>query len=372
MSETVRVKFVTKEQEYVLPMGDFAISTALNRKGLSDALNQALELEKPVPFDFKINGNFLRQSLAQAMRLYQISPEQILTLEYFPAFKPPELKDEQKTDDWISCIKYKNGELYYSLYNGTIHCGEKVYEFVEEGEDPVPFKSFAFIGDNTLIAGGLDGSGTVFTLDGSKQTQRLELHNSAVNAIATHQNVDQMFITAGADYCLALWSLALSNLQPFVGHTDSVTDVHWIEENTIVSSSLDRSIRLWDVNTFQEKYQMSSTSGILSISVEGPLIISAHTDRSVKLWDTRETEHRSVVREFKSHTNWVSKVLFMSNDVFVSGGYDGAVKAWNIGTGVPLCTISQHDEKVFALANENNTLAIGGTEQVIRKAAFTF
>jgi ribosome biogenesis protein YTM1 len=349
-------------------MGDIEISASLNRKGLSDALNMALSLSPVVPFDFKINGNFLRQSLSAALRQYQISSENVVQIEYFPAFKPPMPEDEQKTDDWISCLKFKGKDLFYSLYDGTVHCGEKVWKGKEDEDgDKVPFKSFAFIGENRLVAGGIDGSGTIFTLDDSEEPKTMDLHNSAVNDIASNPLVDQMFVTAGADYCLALWSLE-KNLQPFVGHTDSVTGVVWDTPETLYSCSLDRSIRCWDVNKFEETNAMSANSGVLSIAVNGSLIVSTHADRTAKLWDTRVEEKRAVVREFKAHTNWVSKVQFLNSEVFVTGGYDGGVKLWNIGTSVPLFTISQQDEKVFAVAVEDNMIATGGTGKVIRRS----
>ena len=371
--ETVRVKFVTKDPKYVLPMGDqIEISSSLNRKGLSDALNLALELDPVVPFDFKISGNFLRQSLAAAMRQYQISSETVVQIEYFPAFKPPTPEDETTTDDWISCLKFRGEELFYSLYDGTIHCGETVFKRPQragEDEDPIPFKCFSFVGENKLVGGSIDGSGTVFTLDGSEEPVILDLHNSAVNDIVTNPSVDQMFITAGADYCLALWSLQ-SLIQPFTGHNDSITGLVWDTPEKLVSCSLDRSIKYWDVNTFEEIHQMTATSGILSMDVNGPLVVTTHSDRTAKLWDTRVEQKRDVVREFKAHTNWVSKVKFINSEVFVTGGYDGAVKLWNVGTSVPLFTISQQDEKVFAIAVEGNMIATGGTGQVIRRSKF--
>ena len=322
--ETVRVKFVTKDPKYVLPMGDqIEISSSLNRKGLSDALNLALELDPVVPFDFKISGHFLRQSLAAAMRQYQISSETV--------FKRPQRAGED--------------------------------------EDPIPFKCFSFVGENKLVGGSIDGSGTVFTLDGSEEPVILDLHNSAVNDIVTNPSVDQMFITAGADYCLALWSLQ-SLIQPFTGHNDSITGLVWDTPEKLVSCSLDRSIKYWDVNTFEEIHQMTATSGILSMDVNGPLVVTTHSDRTAKLWDTRVEQKRDVVREFKAHTNWVSKVKFINSEVFVTGGYDGAVKLWNVGTSVPLFTISQQDEKVFAIAVEGNMIATGGTGQVIRRSKF--
>ena len=150
--ESVRVRFVTKYEEYAEAQGDFVISGSLNRQGLSAALNQIFEQEEPIPFDFKINGNFLRQTLGQALKLYHISTESLVTVEFFPAFRPPEMEEQQPTDGWISCIRLVNGDVMYSMYDGSIHCGDKVLKT----EDNSAIKSFATIGESEIVAGDLE------------------------------------------------------------------------------------------------------------------------------------------------------------------------------------------------------------------------
>jgi len=367
MSDTVRVKFVTKVAKYVLPRGDFDISTSLNRKGLSDALNQVFSLDPHVPFDFKISGNFLRTTLAQAIRLYQLSTEQAIKVEFFPAMKPPIPGEEQKTDDWISCIKVRNQQIYYTLYNGTFHFGETTLQLSENNNPSL--KSFSFLGENKVVCGSIDGNATIFDLSGSATPKLLQLHNSSINSVATNETTEHLFITGGSDSCVSMWSTSegSSLLSPFVGHQDAVQEVSWDNPSRLTSCSLDRTLRTWDVNTQQETGLLSATCGVLCLSVKGDLVLTGHPDRSIRLWDMRSNERRTVIGEFKAHNNWISSVSWIRDDVFASASYDGSVKLWNVGTPIPLYTISQQDEKVFTIGNENGHIAFGGTGQIIRK-----
>lgn len=363
--ETVRVRFVTKYPQYAAAQGDFDISATLNRQGLSAALNQLFEEEEQIPFDFKINGSFLRQTLAQALKQHHISTESLVTVEFFPAFQPPEEIESQSTEAWISCIRLVGADVLFSAYDGTVHLGAKSWRAAN------PLKCVAPIGSAGLIAGDLDGNVVLFD-KASENTSTFSLHNGPVQCIETRPELEHLFITAGSDSNIQMWSTGGEGnlMSGFFGHTDSVQSLRWIDQETLLSSSLDRTIRVWDVNTQQQKSVLSAPCGVLSAAMSGNLVISGHPDRSAKLWDTRVEVRQSVVREFKSHKNWVVAVEWHDSEVFASASYDGSVKLWNVGTTVPLSTVFQHDEKVLALAVNDEMLVAGGSDQVLRKYRF--
>jgi WD40 repeat protein len=372
--ETVRVRFVTQYPQYASAQGDFDISSALNRQGLSSALNQIFEPDLQVPFDFKINGLFLRQTLGAALRQYHISTESIVVIEFFPAFCPPSEIDQQTADAWISSIRILNDRLLYTLYDGSVHvrdsAGDRSYR---HSEDASPIKCAAPIGDSQLLAGDLDGTVTLFTIADPDAHTQFSLHSAPIHSIVTFPGLEHLFITGGADAAIQLWSTAGegSSLSGFYGHSDAVQCLEWVDAGTLASCALDRTIRTWDVNSQQQTAVLSAPCGILSLNVRGPLIVTGHPDRSVRLWDRRVEERHSVVREFKSHKNWVSVVAWHNDEVFASASYDGSVKLWNIGTDVPLSTIFQHNEKVLALDVNSELLVAGGSDQLLRTYRFS-
>lgn len=66
---TISVRFVSRLPEPVeLPESAFAVPETLTRKGLAEVINGLLQLDPPQPFDFLINEDFLRSSLATFLK----------------------------------------------------------------------------------------------------------------------------------------------------------------------------------------------------------------------------------------------------------------------------------------------------------------
>ena len=68
-ASTISVRFVSRLPEPVeLPESAFAVPETLTRKGLAEVINGLLQLDPPQPFDFLINEDFLRCSLATFLK----------------------------------------------------------------------------------------------------------------------------------------------------------------------------------------------------------------------------------------------------------------------------------------------------------------
>ncbi|CAG8106357.1 unnamed protein product [Penicillium nalgiovense] len=61
----VRVQLISQEEDIALPesTGPILVPTGLRRYALSTLVNNLLSSEKPIPFEFLINGTFLRTSI---------------------------------------------------------------------------------------------------------------------------------------------------------------------------------------------------------------------------------------------------------------------------------------------------------------------
>lgn len=57
--------FLTTNTQYPLPTQKYMIPTTWKRYQLSQLVNKALSLDKPVPFDFIVKGEILRTSLSE-------------------------------------------------------------------------------------------------------------------------------------------------------------------------------------------------------------------------------------------------------------------------------------------------------------------
>ncbi|KAJ2426829.1 ribosome biogenesis protein ytm1, partial [Coemansia sp. RSA 2531] len=78
----VQIRLVAKQLKYAVPDAPIVVPQQLQRYGLSEIVNHLLGNEKPVPFDFMTDGQFLRGTISTYLKEKSLSAENILTLEY--------------------------------------------------------------------------------------------------------------------------------------------------------------------------------------------------------------------------------------------------------------------------------------------------
>jgi WD domain, G-beta repeat len=107
----------------------------------------------------------------------------------------------------------------------------------------------------------------------------------------------------------------------------------------VVSSSQDKTIRLWETATGKERLCLRGHEGWVwspVVSPDGKTLASASGDRTVRLWDVRDGKELHI---FRGHLSTVYSVDF-SLDVrrLVSGSEDTTALVWEIPEGL-------HDRK---------------------------
>ena len=70
-------------------MEPLAVPANVSRLGLSQVINAMLQLPKPLPFDFLIDGKLLRDTLQDHVAAVGASTEAALLIEYTPVTLPP-------------------------------------------------------------------------------------------------------------------------------------------------------------------------------------------------------------------------------------------------------------------------------------------
>ena len=93
---------------------------------------------------------------------------------------------------------------------------------------------------------------------------------------------------------------------PLRGHTDLVTSLAFLPDGSqLVSSSNDRTIRLWNTTTgaaFDESSQHTGIIACVAISGDGKYVASCSYDK-IRLWDT--TTGVAVGKLFRGHGDTV-------------------------------------------------------------------
>lgn len=118
------------------------------------------------------------------------------------------------------------------------------------------------------------------------------------------------------------------------GHTDSVSAVAVTADGrTVVSGSYDRTVRVWDAATGEERRRLEGhTDSVTAVAVaaDGWTVVSASEDRTVRMWDTATGAERGRFL----HTSPVYAVaVTLDGRTVVSGSTGGTVRVWDAATG---------------------------------------
>ncbi len=112
------------------------------------------------------------------------------------------------------------------------------------------------------------------------------------------------------------------------GHTDPITHIMDIDETTIVSSSCDKSLKMWDIGNKECIHTFTGhTAPVTSVArIDEKTIVSSSNDTTLKLWDL---EKKRCIATLKGHTGPVNKVIVLpESKKIVSCSDDTTVKIW--------------------------------------------
>jgi len=173
----------------------------------------------------------------------------------------------------------------------------------------------------------------------------LKGHNGWVTQIATAtQEGRTTVISSSRDKSIIVWEVDPDNNtdsigRPFRslhGHSHFVSDVVMSSDGQFaLSGSWDKTLRLWDLQTGQTTRQfVSHEKDVLSVafSADNRQIVSGSRDKTIKLWNTLASCKHTINED--CHNDWVSTVRFSPatrDPMIVSAGWDKVVKVWNLG-----------------------------------------
>ena len=131
------------------------------------------------------------------------------------------------------------------------------------------------------------------------------------------------------------WSAEYQTLE---AHSDSVTSVTFSPDGSLLATaSWDKSIRLWDSRSGEEKhvFDTESSTGRLVFSLDGQMLgagfysYSEEKQWTVRLWNVQTGEH---TRTFQGNGGHMHLIFFSSDEVI--GALDSGQRLMNLTTGV--------------------------------------
>lgn len=200
-----------------------------------------------------------------------------------------------------------------------------------------------------------------------------QAHADYIRCVEVHPTLPY-FVSSSDDMTVKLWNFeaGMECIQYYEGHTHYVMQAKFNpkDTNTFASASLDRTIKVWGLNSPTPHYTLEGHErGVNCIdyypSGDKPYILSGADDRTVKVWDYQT---KSVVHTLDGHTHNVCAVLFHPKlPMIASASEDGTVRIWQSTTYRAETTLNYGMERAWALAATStaNKLAIGYDEGTV-------
>lgn len=155
----------------------------------------------------------------------------------------------------------------------------------------------------------------------------------------------EYLLSSSWDKTMRLWDVnAGQSFRTFVGHTSDVTGgALSADTRQIISCSRDKTIRLW--NTLgQQKYNFAEnqhsdwiSSVRFSPDTERALVVSCGWDKLTKVWELKKGH---LVYDFCGHTAPVQSVsISPDGSLCATGGHDGWAMLWDLSEGSHLYSL---------------------------------
>lgn len=238
-----------------------------------------------------------------------------------------------------------SGEIFDVSHDNTLRAwnletGEELYRL--EGHTNNVWDLDVSSDGRYALSSSRDGTARLWDLESQREVRRYETA-LILNSVAFGPDGGMALIGTGrelpggdeqADYSIRLWDLETGEERDRLsGHAGSVMDIAvGPDGRRALSAGLDGLVLLWDLETKEVLRRLTGHSaGAFSVafSPDGRTAISGGFDRTLILWDL---ETGAMVRRFAGHGDVITDVAFTPDgqSVIAAGGRDRTVRVWRI------------------------------------------
>jgi ribosome biogenesis protein YTM1 len=313
----------------------FVFVRSNKKKGLSEIINHLLGLEPKVPFDFLIDGQFLRTSLKQ-WRRSQGTERSVVAIEYVKALVAPTEHKDTPHPDWIKSVAAAGQWVLTGSFDSSLRVLDAERDFREVACAPKALEKrevwdSRWLGGPWVLCGGKSCSARLFEWTGKQliaSGPTMVLDASVTQVCGAPDGPGRCAVTTASGgmhfYELELIESGAATEQPskrrkeepvavplaaalsLQGHRESISALQWRENGRAMTASLDHSAKIWDIDSNVAVTQLACAKAVTAAdwSAAQSAVITAHSDGVIGLWDTRSGQGDQ--RRFKSHTGQLS------------------------------------------------------------------
>ena len=155
---------------------------------------------------------------------------------------------------------------------------------------------------------------------------------------ATYEDAADEEEMAVTENKIIIWdAITGKKLLSFPAHSNRINSISFSPDGKqFVTTSFDRDIKIWDVETGEEKknmqWEMNSVSRDAVFTPDGNKVVSGHLSGLIKIWDVQTGEK---IKEWEAHNSEiVSIAVSQDGQRIVSTSKDATMKIWNLESGV--------------------------------------
>ncbi|MCY4401732.1 MAG: sigma-70 family RNA polymerase sigma factor [Candidatus Poribacteria bacterium] len=265
--------------------------------------------------------------------------------------------------DWKTLAVVDNDK---TLHLWNTHTGKKIITINLNRK----FGSVQFSPDGLYFACDVDSDGVVFLFDtvSGNLIHELKIEGSRERVNFYQFSPDGELLAASNGFEIFFWNVKTAeHLKTITGYSEVIGALIYSPIGNTVAS-VDRMVRIWDINTQKLLKTIAPESSVRSIvySPCGETLACGTPDNTILLLHVGTWEH---YKTLEGHTKGISCVIYSPDgQTLASGSWDKSIRLWNPNSGELQNTIIGHTDGIHDLVFSPNgrTLASGGYDGTIR------
>ncbi|KAI1120105.1 hypothetical protein F5Y10DRAFT_290315 [Nemania abortiva] len=292
---------------------------------------------------FSIDGFFVATGCKGMVQIFEVITGSLVhTLRHTSA--------DTEDENYVRCVSFSQNGTY--LVTGTDNGMIKLWDYrsglmsqiLSGHRADVYSLAFAPNGEK-IVSGSGDRTVKVWDVDSSSCIMEFSgpsnLGRGITSVAISDKHIAYGSLDRGVKVCDSITGAQVSHLEEPHGHQDSIYSITISPDGgTLISGSLDKTIKMWDLNDLEVTRDNKATTGRLirtleghrdfvldtQMTCDGRSIISASGDGTVHFWDTRTGYPQFVL---KGHKNTVLKAAASPDGVhFATASADMNARVW--------------------------------------------